>query len=328
MKKKLLQTALISTPILAFYVISPLYIFKVFVLPDFLENVLGLCLNIFLIWLINIYLCLRYRHYANWKRVLQSYGVSLIFQVFFISSPMLFRDAPPVPGIEQYLLYPIITFIGFNAIILMQCNSVLIAENKASADVEIQKLKFQNSEAQKKMLQQQLHPHFLFNALSVLKALIRENPQGAGSYAVKLSEFLRYSVKAPTQATVPLHEELEFTIGYIELQKARFENSFTCNIDIPLNAHELKIPVYALQTLVENAFKHNYFTEKNPMHIDISFHNQRIAVINNKVSLKITDRSGTGLLNLNERHRMITGSDIVVEEDEFKFSVTLQLLPA
>lgn len=328
MKKKLLQNALISTPILAFYVISPLYIFKVFVFPDFLERVLALCINIFFVWLINIYLSLHYRHYAGWKRVMMSYGTTLFFTAIFISIPLLFKSETPFQESSQFILYPLITLIGFNAIILLLCNSILIADRKASADIEIQSLKFQNSEAQKRILQQQLHPHFLFNALSVLKSLIRENPREAGSYAVKLSDFLRYSVKAPTQITVPLREELEFTTGYIELQKARFENSFSCNIDIPLNAHELKIPVYALQTLVENAFKHNYFTEKNPMHIDISYHDQMLRVSNNKVSLKITERSGTGLLNLNERHRIITGNEIIVEDCELTFSVTLQLLPA
>lgn len=332
MKRKLLQNALISTPILAFYVISPLYIFEVFTFPNFLENVTALCLNIFLIWLINIYLCMRLLHFANWKRGLISYVANFIFQVVFILAPRLFIDEDPFPK-EQFpdqlhMLYPVLTFFGFNAIILMLCNSVLIADRKASADIEIQTLKYQNSEAQKQILLQQLHPHFLFNALSVLKSLIRENPREAGTYAMKLSEFLHYSVKAPTLITVPLHQELEFTLGYIELQKARFENSFTWNIDIAANANNLKIPVYALQTLAENAFKHNYFTEKNPMHIEIFLRDQRITVSNNKVSLKITERSGTGLVNLNERHRMITGNDIVIEENESKFSVTLQLLPA
>ncbi|HTJ51884.1 MAG TPA: histidine kinase [Cyclobacteriaceae bacterium] len=270
---------------------------------------------------------MRYRHYPNWKRLIVSFGINSFFQVLFMSIPQLFRSENPFPH-EQYVFYPILTFIGFNAIILLLCNSTLVADNKASADIEIQKLKFQNSEAQKKILQQQLHPHFLFNALSVLKSLIREDPREAGLYAVKLSDFLRYSVKAPTQITVPLHEELEFTIGYIELQKARFENSFSCNIDVPLSANDLKIPVYALQTLVENAFKHNYFSEKNPMHLDILYQNRKLKVTNNKVSLKITERSGTGLSNLNERHRIITGNEIIVEEDDLTFSVTLQLLPA
>lgn len=327
MKKKLLENALISAPILALYVMSPLYIFKIFVFPDILQNILALFVNIFVVWIINIYLCLRYRHYPNWKRVAISYGANSAFQVFYMSLPSFFMDHDPFPH-GEYFLYPILTFIGFNAIILLMCNSILIADNKASADMEIQKLQFQNSEAQKKILQQQLHPHFLFNALSVLKSLIREDPREAGIYAVKLSDFLRYSVNAPTQITVPLHEELEFTIGYIELQKARFENSFTCHIDVPPSAHDLKIPVYALQTLVENAFKHNYFSEKNPMRLDISCRNQMLKVTNNKVSLRMTERSGTGLVNLNERHRIITGNEIVVEETDSTFSVTLQLLPA
>lgn len=327
MKKKLLHSALISTPILALYIISPLYILKVFIFPEHLENLAGLFLNILLVWLINIKLCLRYRQVASWRRALISYGVNFVFQIYFVFISAYFQDSPPFAD-QQFLLYPLLTSIAFNAIILLLCNSILVADNKASADVEIQKLKFQNSEAQKQILQQQLHPHFLFNALSVLKSLTRESPSEAGLYAVKLSDFLRYSVTAPSEVIVSLGRELEFTLGYIELQKARFQDSFTCAIDIPAHACDLKIPVYALQTLVENAFKHNYFTQKRPMHLSICCQDQRIQVSNNKVSLRLTERSGTGLRNLGERYRMITGNEILVEESESTFSVTLQLLSA
>jgi LytS/YehU family sensor histidine kinase len=194
------------------------------------------------------------------------------------------------------------------------------------AEIENRELKFQNSEAQKQLLLRQLHPHFLFNALSVLKSLIKERPDTAEDYSLKLSDFLRYSAKASAQTLVTLREELEFTTGYIELQKVRFENTFSFSTLIPPEAMNFRVPVYAIQTLVENVFKHNYFTEKNPLKIEVSYHNHKLTVVNNKVSIKFTERSGTGLVNLNQRHQLVTGKEIDIVETENSFSVTIHLM--
>jgi two-component system, LytTR family, sensor kinase len=323
-RKALIQNALISTPILAAYAVAPLYIFDKLSFGDFLVANVGLSINICFVWIINIYIALYHQDASNWRKYAFSYLSNFVFQGIFISLPTFMNIGPRIGN--TYVAYPVITSIAFNAIILLLCHSASIAQKKTSAELEVQELKFQNVEAQKKILLQQLHPHFLFNALSVLKSLIKEKPEEAELYSVKLSDFLRYSVKAPTQITVPLEEELEFTSGYIELQKARFENSFTFLVDIPKAAGIMKIPVYALQTLVENAFKHNYFTEKKPLHIRILYKNKTLLVTNNKVSLKITERSGTGLTNLNQRHKIITGEELKIEESEENFSVTLQLL--
>ncbi|MFY8035652.1 MAG: sensor histidine kinase [Cyclobacteriaceae bacterium] len=324
MKKSLLRYALLSTPILAFYALSPVLIFEIEPRPEFPTIIIGMLLNISVVWAINIFITLRLQQLVKWKRYFLSYFLQLLFQValFFVSDFITVR--PDLA--EKYLSYPVLISVSFNAVIILLCNSVENAYKKNIAEIENRELKFQNSEAQKQLLLRQLHPHFLFNALSVLKSLIKEKPEAAEDYSIKLSDFLRYSVKASAQTLVTLQEELSFTTGYIELQKVRFENNFSFTLEVPQAALTMQVPVFSIQTLVENAFKHNYFTEKNPLHIRISYADHKLTVENNKASLKVTERSGTGLTNLNQRHQLITGEAIKIEDREQSFSVTITLL--
>ena len=181
-------------------------------------------------------------------------------------------------------------------------------------------------EAQKQVLMQQLNPHFLFNALSVLKSLIKEDADVAEDYSIKLSDFLRYSVESHKTELVRLSDELKFVKDYIELQKVRFENAFNFTLHIPNDKLNDKIPVFALQTLIENAFKHNYFTEKKPLNIHISYENEKIVVSNNKLLNKMAEKTETGLTNLNRRYELITGKVIEVIETEEAFCVKIPLI--
>jgi two-component system, LytTR family, sensor kinase len=330
MKHNLYKYALISSPILAIYGVSPFYIFDKFTTTLFIGGIIGLSLNIFFVWLLNIYLTLKYPNLESWKKIIFSYLGNFIFQLLFALLGRFSNIGSNIDKeiIDNYLTYPFITSIAFNAIILMLCNSIVNSYKKSKAEEEVQQLKLQNSEAEKQILLQQLQPHFLFNSLSVLKSLIHEKPDEAENYTVKLSEFLRYSVKAPTKIALALEDEIEFTKGYIELQKVRFENAFTFELNIPKEALQLKTPVYALQVLVENALKHNHFTEKNPLHIEIFYKDKTLTVKNNKSSIVTTEKpSGTGLSNLNQRHILITGKEIEIINGEHDFLVTLQLMP-
>lgn len=324
MKKSLLRYALLSTPILASYALSPVLIFDVINRSELPTIIVGMFVNISIVWSINIHITLHLQHLEKWKRYALSYLFQLLFQLvlFLVSDFIAIR-----PGLaEKYLSYPVLISISFNAVIILLCNSVENAFKKNVAEIENRELKFQNSEAQKQLLHRQLHPHFLFNALSVLKSLIKERPDTAEDYSIKLSDFLRYSARASAQTLVGLREELEFTTGYIDLQKVRFENTFSFSVGIPKEVMHFKVPVYSIQTLVENAFKHNYFTEKNPLSIEVNYHDNKLIVTNNKVSIKVIERSGMGLVNLNQRHKLITGKEIDILETENTFSVTIHLV--
>jgi two-component system, LytTR family, sensor kinase len=324
MQKQLIQYAIMSAPILALFALSPLLIFGIMTLSEIPALLGGMLINIMIVWTINILIFTRIHRLGGVKRIMFSYLMEIVFQGCFFLINFFTDFRPPIAA--QYIFYPILISLSFNAIILLLCSSVEQVFKAKRAEAENQELRFQNVEAQKQLLLRQLNPHFLFNSLSVLKSLIHEKPDAGIDYSVKLSDFLRYSLKAASQSTVILRQELDFTLNYIELQKVRFGTSFTLTTQLPDEIMTYKISVYAMQTLVENAFKHNYFTRKNPLQIFIEYQNNWLTIRNNKTSIKLTERSGLGLKNLNLRHQLITGREITILEDDLSFSVTLMLM--
>ena len=327
MKRRLYIIAAITSPIISLYGSSPFYIFEKVTLLEFLTLNFGLSASIFISWLIQIYTLEKYPLLNHFWRFIITYLLSLFFRlVIFLVSKALGIAIPPINIEDSHIAYPIFTSFAVNGVIMVIADSIVKSFKKNEAEKLVQELKLQNSEAQKQILMQQLHPHFLFNSLSVLKSLIRENPDDAEDYTIKLSEFLRYSVEAHKQEIISLEKELVFVKDYIELQKVRFDNAFQYEINIPSEALEYKVPVLALQTLVENIFKHNYFTEKNPIHFSISVHNDILTVTNQKVSIKLTERTSTGLENLKKRYELILGKSIEVINQENSFSVSIYLI--
>jgi sensor histidine kinase YesM len=322
MKKRLLKIALLTSPILALYGVAPAYFFNAVPFTFFLKVASGISLGIFLFWNINIQILLRIKNRHSWQRYVLSYLIVLSIDFVFINIGNHYQIRPK--SINQ--IYPFIAMISINTFILFISNFIVLQYQKATADQEIEQLKVSNLEAQKQVLMQQLQPHFLFNALSTLKSLISENPNGAEDYTLRLSEFLRYSIQAKNNEIINLDEELQFTENYINLQKVRFGESLQFIVDVPKPYFVKKLPVYGLQTLVENAIKHNAFSDKKILTIHISVEQDRIRVHNNRHSKRLQMPSGTGLQNLNKRFQILANKEIEVIENESSFVVYLHIL--
>lgn len=321
MKKRLIYKALFTSPIIAIYGVVPVFLFHSIGLFESVVSFVSLTIVALLFWLFNIFLI--QKNLSTVSRYLVSY-----LATFFLHSGTIYivtttKDLSNPAGL---LLYSIIATLAVNTILLVIINSEMMKTKREQAELENQHLKVVNLEAQKKVLMQQLHPHFLFNALSTLKSLIRENQEHAEDYSVKLSEFLRYSINFHNTDLVTLKEELQFASDYVELQKVRFGNALTCNFNIPEEFLMWKLPAFALQTLLENAIKHNSFTEKRPLVIDITADKALIRVTNNKSPKPLLPVSGTGLKNLAERYRIISNSGIEVFDYEHEFTVHLNLI--
>jgi two-component system, LytTR family, sensor kinase len=195
-------------------------------------------------------------------------------------------------------------------------------------ETELANLKIKHLEAEQQQLIQQMQPHFLFNTLSTLKSLIKRDAELAEDYLLKLSDFLRFTVSAHENATISLADELKFTNDYIDLQKIRFSGSFFCSISVPeIFRNEYRIPVYALQTLVENAIKHNAFTEVRPLNLSISFQDGFLIVTNNKIPKPIAvTGNGVGLKNLEKRYSSMSFDAVEIDETPQMFTVKIKLL--
>lgn len=120
------------------------------------------------------------------------------------------------------------------------------------------------------MLRYQVNPHFLFNVLNSIWALVDENPAAIRSLVTRLSKFLRYSLATANTAFVTLDEEIGAVQNYLEIQRARFEQKLESKIDVGPEAGKVTIPPFLLQPLVENAIKFGMRTSRMPLRVRVS----------------------------------------------------------
>lgn len=329
-KKQLFKTALISSPIMAAFEISPVYFLKKNQPPfSFLEMMVVLTLFTLIVWMLNIRLISvkeTKRPGTPWLRYIFSYilTTSLIIVSLLVGELFNYQEGPDAPS----PLFLLINVAALNTIILILADIILMRRTKIQTEVELANVKIRNLEAEHQQLIQQLQPHFLFNSLSTLKSLINNDVELAEEYLVKLSEFLRFTISANENTIIELADEVQFTSDYIDLQKIRFTGSFFSEISIPEDViNEYKIPVYGLQTLVENAIKHNAFTKNRPLKLTISYQSGALIVTNNKIPKPHAALgNGVGLKNLEKRYALVTNNALEINDTAEYFTVKIKLL--
>jgi LytS/YehU family sensor histidine kinase len=152
------------------------------------------------------------------------------------------------------------------------------------------------------------------------------NHQNAENYLIKLSEFLIASI-GQTNDLVSLQDELSICNNYVDLQKIRFQDSLIYETEIDPNALQNCIPFFALQSLIENALKHNIVSLLNPLTIRVEVKGDQLTIINNTQAFLSEEASSKiGLQNLNERMKILTGQPIVIDKNQHYFNVQLPLL--
>ncbi len=191
---------------------------------------------------------------------------------------------------------------------------------------ETEALKRLQVENELKILSNQVNPHFLFNSLNTLMAIIPEDAQKAVHFTESFSKVYRYSLQNRNSDTVALKEEIDLINNYCYLLKIRFGENFQCDINIPERYNEAIIPPFVIQLLVENATKHNTISQLEPLELKIWIENDCL-VAQNKINKKMNNHNGTGagLENISQRVKYLTGRKLqVLSKDEyFKVSVPL-----
>lgn len=232
-----------------------------------------------------------------------------------------------ITGAALYIYLPLQAML-MNAVVMVWHNYLIAQNAKVQIELENSRLNTVSAEAAYQLLRQQIHPHFLFNALSTLKSLIRKYPDLAEDYLVRLSDFLRASISSGGRRAVPLTIELKLCNDYLEMQKIRLGNALQVHLDLPEAEQEYRLlPVFSLQPLLENAIKHNELTEEFPLHIKIFIREEWITVENNIRMKHIDEQStGSGLASLAERYKLLSGDDIVIRNNGAHFSVSLKTL--
>lgn len=176
-------------------------------------------------------------------------------------------------------------------------------------------------------LKMRINPHFLFNSLTSLSSLIGENKQQAAQFVDELSKVYRYLLQANTRELVSLQTELTFMASYSNLLQTRYGSSLSITYAIEDAYLDRSLPHLSLQTLIDNAIKHNAMSPVNPLLIRIITIRDAIMVQNNlqRKIIKV-ETSPANLTMLIAKYRQLSKVDVRVEETETYFSVVLPLL--
>ena len=170
---------------------------------------------------------------------------------------------------------------------------------------ENERLEKEKVTAQYEVLKNQINPHFLFNSLNTLSSLIHTDPQKAESFVEEFAELYRYILDHNENDLVRLKDELEIVESYLFLQKERFGDGLVHKVKVEqLNIEEYFVFPLSIQTIVENAVKHNSCSEEKPLEIIITVGNETVMVTNQlQLKMYVPSSTGIGISNLINRYK-------------------------
>lgn len=259
-------------------------------------------------------------------------GISIIFYSFYGEGALLIpKSLIRVESAVITLLPIIVTWSTFYFLAKLWQDWSLQKERAEKADLLAHKAKLQ-------MLRYQLNPHFLFNSLNSIRALIETDKEIAKHIITELSEFLRYSLISMNIHAVPLKDEIEAIRHYFAIQQIRYEEKLVVNYNIQPDAEEFPVLSFLVYPVIENAIKYGMQTSAMPLIIEII-----ARVENNKLIINISNSgrwidepekkhredagTGTGLENVKQRlENAFPGNHrFSVEKNENKVNVRIEI---
>jgi sensor histidine kinase YesM len=217
-----------------------------------------------------------------------------------------------------YMLMPHFVLAGFLRGIIYYWLIVAIShaldyyvqyEEKALAASQLES---QLAQAQLQALKMQLHPHFLFNTLNSISALLRHDVETADLMIERLGDFLRMTLDNPGAQDVTLKEELDFLSCYLSIEKIRLQDRLDTQIDVEPQVLDARVPNLILQPIVENAIRHGIAPRSTPGRVEIAARRHRsmllMCVRDNGPGIRSPNGEGVGLSNTRARLARLYGS--------------------
>jgi len=176
-------------------------------------------------------------------------------------------------------------------------------------------------------LKAHVDPHFLFNSFNALSGLIDEDKDKAQTFLQGLTKIYRHILDNRNEQTNTIHNEITFANTYLALHQTRFENSIFLEIDLNAETANLEIASLSLQLLLENAVKHNAFSEENPLKIKIFGDSEYLTISNNRRKRKnVMKGAKLRLQNISDRYNLLTNKKVIITEEENDFIVKIPVL--
>ena len=289
----------------------------------------------FLIWQGNRYLLFTLRSYFDWFNKPVRKIIALLLAVSFYTIPV---SALLLTGWYHVFARGVVQWntVFTATLIIMICvvfithvyETVFLVKDSESEMVKNAQLEKARAQAELEALKNQIDPHFIFNSLNTLSHLIEERPAKARQFNDHLADVYRYILHNKARDLVLLREEMMFIKEYFFLLTIRFENAVKLNINVEETLYDkYLIPPISLQVLIENAIKHNEFSDALPLVVTISVAENTLQV-HNRCNRKTLRKSSSkiGLQNLNERYKLTTDEAIFLQEGATDFIVKLPIL--
>ncbi len=278
----------------------------------------------FVIWLSRRYQIER----QNWRRNLLIHfffslvlvvGISSVHQIIsyeHYGKPLgrPFKIANTLRNVSYNLSENFATY----GLIVLLCHSFGYYKRYRKGELKSSQLESMLAQAQLQSLKMQLHPHFLFNTLHSISALLHSDVEAARRMIVRLGDFLRLTLDNAGTQVVNVKQEIEFLKGYLEIEQIRFQDRLTVKVNVEPQALDIKVPNLILQPIVENAIRHGIAPRSAPGLIEIDVRREN-GVLHmevrdngpglpaNQSSIKLF-KGGLGLANTRARLDKLYGS--------------------
>lgn len=208
-------------------------------------------------------------------------------------------------------LFMVWQVLYFGALALRQYRNAELRESELARALQLAELR---------LLKSQLNPHFLFNALNAVRALIAEDPPRAQNAVTRLANTLRYTLSSAQDELVTVEQELEIVQDYLGIESLRLEDRLSIDCDVAADARRVRIPVMLLQTVVENAIKHGIaeLPAGGVLRIHGKLHDGMLLLDVENPRPVVTPRDageGIGLRNAAERLRLLFGARASLDID-------------
>ncbi len=285
-------------------------------------------------WLIKKHLSRRGSKALNWTSGLVILGKTLLFVlpifaiVYYVGIYHLddiLQINPSNPSLQFRSDFLRASLLAVTTIVF---NLLYFAEKvRKELEIRLGKVERELLDTKYKSLKSQISPHFLFNSLNTLTALMYEDRDLASDFVTRLSSCYRYILDNRETDLVRLDKELQFLDSFIFMMDVRHKMSVRITTQIDVNPFEYSIPTLSLQMLVENALKHNYYSNEQPLIIAISVTPETIIVENTLRKRKEVEPSTQmGIENIKKRYGHYTNQKVKVEAKDNLFKVTLPSL--
>lgn len=271
----------------------------------------------------------RYPEFKHtFKRVLLTVigFVVCTFIIYSIDCFFICRIVFNLPMYTNFVENVRITYV-ITALVYVIYECIFFYNNWKKTIIYAEQLKREHTIAQYESLKNQINPHFLFNSLNTLSAIIPMDADKAVDFVHKLSNSYRYLLKMKERELVPLDDELEFMHAYLFLIKSRYGDNIRITINEKIGGKASLLPPVSLQMLLENCIKHNVISKDKPLNIMIHIDQTSIAIHNNLQPKQMSEPStGLGLENIKKRYAVLSDKTVVVNQTTEYFEVILPLL--